>query len=147
MKNKHVPHRFSKEHEDQVEEIGDYMTSPVLSVDSEASIKEVAQIMQSKKIGSLFVKKGGEFVGVITENDLSRKVVADGLDPATTKVAEIMSEPIHTLDCKEHIEKANQLMAQNKIRHLGVTKNDEIIGILSVRDLVAYFSNSRMRTW
>jgi len=123
------------------------MTSPVLSVDSEASIKEVAQIMQSKKIGSLFVKKGGEFVGVITENDLSRKVVADGLDPATTKVAEIMSEPIHTLDCKEHIEKANQLMAQNKIRHLGVTKNDEIIGILSVRDLVAYFSNSRMRTW
>ncbi len=147
MKNKHVPHRFSKEHADQVEEIGDYMTSPVLSVDSEASIKEVAQIMESKQIGSLFVKKSGEFVGVITENDLSRKVVAEGLDPATTKVAKIMSEPILTLDCKEHIEKANQLMAQNKIRHMGVTKNDEIIGILSVKDLVAYFANPRMRTW
>jgi CBS domain-containing protein len=147
MKSKHIPHRFSKEHESQVEEIGDYMTSPVLNVDSEASVKEAAQIMQVRRIGALFVKKGDEFVGIITENDLSRKVVADSLDPATTKVSEIMAAPLHTLDCIEHIEKANQLMAQKKIRHLGVTKNDEIIGILSVRDLVAYFSNPRMRTW
>jgi signal-transduction protein with cAMP-binding, CBS, and nucleotidyltransferase domain len=147
MKSKHVPHRFSKEHEDQLEEIGDYMTSPVLNVDCEAFVKEAAEIMHSKHIGSLFVKKGDKFVGIITENDLSRKVVADNLDPATTKVAKIMSEPIHTLDCMEHVEKANQLMAQNKIRHLGVTKNDEIIGILSVKDLVAYFANPRMRTW
>ena len=84
MKSKHVPHRFSKEHEDQVEEIGDYMTSPVMSVDSEASVKEVAQIMLSKHIGSLLVKKGNEFAGIITENDLSHKVVADSLDPGIT---------------------------------------------------------------
>jgi len=147
MKSKHVPHHFSKEHEDHLEEVGDYMTAPVLCVDSEASVKEVAQVMLSKHIGSLFVKKGKEYAGIITENDLSCKVVADSLDPASTKVEKIMSAPIHTLDHKEHVEKANQLMAQNKIRHLGVTKNDEIIGILSVRDLVAYFSNSRIRTW
>ncbi len=147
MMSKHVPHRFSKEHEDHVEEIGDYMTSPVLNVDSESFVKEAAQIMQSKHIGSLFVKKGDKFIGIITENDLSRKVVADSLDPATTKVSKIMSEPIHTLDCMEHVETANQLMAQKKIRHLGVTKNDEVIGILSVRDLVAYFANPRIRTW
>jgi len=147
MKTKHVPHRFSKEHESHLEEIGDYMTSPVLEVDSESFVKEAAQIMQSKHIGSLFVKKGDKFVGIITENDLSRKIVADNLDPATTKVSEIMTSPIHTLDCMEYVEKANQLMAQNKIRHMGVTKNEEIIGILSVRDLVAYFSNPKMRTW
>ena len=147
MLSKHVPHRFSKEHEDHLEEIGDYMSSPVLNVDSESFVKEAAQIMLSKHIGSLFVKKGDEFVGIVTENDLSRKVVADNLDPATTKVSEIMAAPIRTLDCKEHVEKANQMMAQNKIRHMGVTKNDEIIGILSVRDLVAYFANPRIRTW
>jgi signal-transduction protein with cAMP-binding, CBS, and nucleotidyltransferase domain len=147
MKSKHVPHRFSKEHEDQLEGIGDYMTSPVLNVDSESFVKEAAQIMQSKHIGSLFVKNGDEFVGVVTENDLSRKVVAEGLDPATTKISKIMTAPIHTLDYTEHIEKANPFMAQNKIRHLGVTKNDEIIGIISVKDLVAYFANSKMRTW
>jgi CBS domain-containing protein len=147
MKSKHVPHRFSKEHEDHLEEIGDYMTSPVMSVDSRVSVKEVGQIMLSKHIGSLLVKKGDEFVGIITENDLSSKVVAHSLDPATTKASEIMTAPLHTLDCAEHIEKANQLMAQKKIRHLGVTKNDEIVGILSVRDLVAYFANPRIRTW
>lgn len=147
MLSKHVPHRYSKEHEEHLEEIGDYMTSPVLNVDSESFVKEAAQIMQSKHIGSLFVKEGDKFVGIITENDLSRKVVADNLDPATTKVSEIMTTPICTLDCIEHVEKANQMMAQNKIRHMGVTKNDEIIGILSVRDLVAYFANPRIRTW
>ncbi|MCH8312608.1 MAG: CBS domain-containing protein [Nitrospinae bacterium] len=147
MLSKHVPHRYSKEHEDHLEEIGDYMTSPVFNVDSESFVKEAAQIMQSKHIGSLFVKEGDKFVGIITENDLSRKVVADNLDPATTKVSEIMTAPILTLDCIEHVEKANQLMAQNKIRHMGVTKKDEIIGILSVRDLVAYFANPRIRTW
>ena len=147
MKSKHVPHRFSKEHEDHLEEIGDYMTSPVLNVDSGAFVKEAAQIMQSKHIGSLFVKKGDEFIGIITENDLSHKVVAENLDPATTKVSEIMTSPIHTLDCLEHVDQANQFMAKNKIRHLGVTKNEEIIGILSVRDLVAYFANPRIRTW
>lgn len=147
MKSKHVPHRFSKEHEDQLEVIGDYMTSPALSADSEASVKEVAQIMLAKRIGSLFIKKGDEFIGIITENDLSRKVVAESLDPANTKVEKIMTAPIRTLDYTEHVEKANQLMAQNKIRHLGVTKNDKVIGILSVRDLVAYFANPRMRTW
>ena len=147
MKSKHVPHRFSKEHEDHLEEIGDYMTSPVLNVDSGAFVQEAAQIMQSKHIGALFVKKGDKFVGVLTENDLLRKVVAESLNPATTKVSDIMSEPIHTMDCMEHIEKANQYMSQNKIRHLGVTKNDEIIGILSVKDLVAYYSNPRIRTW
>jgi len=147
MKSKHVPHRFSKEHEDQLEEIGDYMTSPVLDVGPESFVKEAAQIMQSRHIGSLFVKKGDEFVGIVTENDLSHKVVAESLDPTTTKVSDIMTAPIHTLDCMEHVEKANQLMAQKKIRHLGVTKNDEIVGILSVKDLVSYFANSRMRTW
>ena len=147
MKSKHVPHRYSKEHEDQLEEIGDYMTSPVLNVGSESFVKEAAQIMQSRHIGSLFVKKGDEFVGIVTENDLSHKVVAESLDPTTTKVSDIMTAPIHTLDCMEHVEKANQLMAQKKIRHLGVTKNDEIVGILSVKDLVSYFANSRMRTW
>lgn len=144
---KHVTHHFSKEHESQLEEIGDYMTSSVISIDAESFIKEVAQIMQTKHIGSVFVKENDKFIGIISETDLSRKIVAANLDPATTKVRKIMTEPIITMDCLENVEKANQLMALKKIRHLGVTKNGEIIGVLSVKDLVSFYANPRLRTW
>lgn len=144
---RHETHRFSKQHESQLEEIGDYMTTPVLCIDAESFVKEAAQFMQIKRVGSLFVKKNEKFMGIITENDLSRKVVAANRNPETTRVAEIMTEPIVTLDCLEHIEKANQLMAQKNIRHLGVTNNGEIIGALSVKDLVSFYANPRLRTW
>lgn len=144
---KHETHHFSKEHESHLEETGDYMTSPVFSIDAKSFVRDAAQIMLTKHIGSVFVKENNKFVGIITENDLSSKVVAEGLDPETTKVTRIMTEPIVTLDCMEHVEKSNQVMAQKKIRHLGVTKNGEIVGVLSVRDLVAFYANPRMRTW
>lgn len=144
---KHVTHHFSKEHESHLEEIGDYMTSPVFSVDAESTVQEAANVMHSKHIGSVFVKENNKFIGIITESNLSRKIVAKGLDPKTTKATEIMTEPLVTIDCMEHVEKANQLMAQKKIRHLGVTKNGEVVGVLSVKDLVSFFANPRLRTW
>ncbi|MDA0691228.1 MAG: CBS domain-containing protein [Nitrospinae bacterium] len=144
---RHETHHFSKEHESHLEEIGDYMASPVSSIDHDSTVQEAAQIMQTKHIGSVFVKENDKFVGIITENDLSRKVVAKGLDSETTKVSQIMTEPLVTLDCMEHVAKANQLMAQKKIRHLGITKNGEIIGVLSVKDLVSFYANPRLRTW
>ncbi len=144
---KHETHHFSKEHESHVEEIGDYMASPVSCIDAECSVKEAAKIMHTKNIGSVFVKENKKFVGIITENDLSRKVVAANLDSETSKVSQVMTKPLVTLDCNEPIAIANQLMAQKKIRHLGVTKNGEIVGVLSVRDLVSFYANPRMRTW
>jgi len=145
--SKHEIHHFSKEQESHLETIGDYMTSPVSGIDAESFVREAAQIMQSEHIGSVFVKENDKFIGIITENDLSRKVVAENLDTETTKVRNIMTEPLISLDCSEHVAKANQMMAQKKIRHLGVTRNREIVGVLSVRDLVSFYANPRMRTW
>jgi signal-transduction protein with cAMP-binding, CBS, and nucleotidyltransferase domain len=144
---KHKIHHFSKEQDSKLEEIGDYMASPVSSIDSDSFVKEAAQIMQTKHIGSVLVKEKDKYVGIITENDLSRKVVAANLDSETTKVSQIMTEPLVTLDCFEQVAKANQLMAKNKIRHLGVTRSGEVVGVLSVKDLVSFYANPRMRTW
>ena len=65
------------------EEIGDYMVSPVLSVSPDIPVQEAAQLMESKHIGSLLVKEGETFVGIITETDLTRKIVAQGLQDKT----------------------------------------------------------------
>jgi signal-transduction protein with cAMP-binding, CBS, and nucleotidyltransferase domain len=129
------------------EEIGDYMVSPVLSVSSDTSTQEAAQLMESKHIGSLLVKDGETFVGIITETDLTRKIVAQGLQDKNPCVREIMTAPLQTIDCHEPIVDANQLMANKRVRHLAVTENDQVVGMLSVRDLIHYYANPRMRSW
>ncbi len=130
-----------------IEEIGDYMSTSVLTIGADTLAQEAAQTMESKNIGSLLVKEGEKYVGIVTETDLTRKMLAKGLDKETTKVREIMTAPLVTIDCHEPLVEANQLMAKKKIRHLGVTENDEVVGLISVRDLVHYFSNPRMRSW
>jgi len=129
------------------EEIGDYMVSPVLSIGPEASAQEAAKLMESKHIGSLLVKEGETFLGIITETDLTRKILAQGLQDKNPKVSDIMTAPLQTIDCHEPIVDANQLMANKRIRHIAVTENDAVVGMLSVKDLIHYYANPRMRSW
>ncbi|MBT3922691.1 MAG: CBS domain-containing protein [Nitrospina sp.] len=123
-----------------MDEIGDYMISTVLSIDIESSVQEAAQYMVSQSIGSVLVKEFDEYVGIVTETDLTRKVLGKGLNPEATRITEIMTSPILSLDRYLPIEEANRFMHKNKIRHLAVTEEDKIVGILSVKDLVSYFS-------
>ncbi len=123
------------------------MVSPVLSVGPDTSTQEAAQLMESKHIGSLLVKDGKNFVGIVTETDLTRKILAKGLKDKNPSVREIMTSPLQTIDCHEAIVDANQLMANKRIRHIAVTENDEVVGMLSVKDLIHYYANPRMRSW
>ena len=117
---KHKTNHFSQE--EKIEEtIGDYITSPVQSVTGTTTILEVSQLMAEKNISSVLVKNGKEFIGIITERDLTQKVVGKGLDPKTTPVTETMSRPLITLDVEQPVTEANQFMAKHKIRHLAVT--------------------------
>ena len=70
------------------------MTSPLQSVTGTTTILEVSQLMAEKNIGSVLVKNGKEFIGIITERDLTQKVIGKGLDPKTTPVTETMSSPL-----------------------------------------------------
>ena len=123
-----------------MDEIGDYMISPILSIDLESSVQEAAQFMVAHNIGSVLVKEFEEYVGIVTETDLTRKVLGKGLNAESTPVSEIMTSPILSLDCYLPVEEANRFKHKNKIRHLAVTEEEKIVGILSVKDLVSYFS-------
>jgi len=123
-----------------MDEIGDYMSSPVLSVDSESTVQEAVHYMHANNIGSVLVKELGEYVGIITEADLTRKVLGKGLNAETTVIKSIMTAPVLSMDRYLPVEEANIMMHKRRIRHLAVTEEDKIIGMLSVRDLVSYFS-------
>ena len=123
-----------------MEDIGDYMCSTVLSMESEATVQEAVHYMQANNIGSVLIKEAGEYVGIVTETDLTHKVLGKGLDAESTVVTSIMTSPVLSMDRYLPVEEANRFMYKNKIRHLAVTEDEKIVGVLSVKDLVSFFS-------
>ena len=111
----------------------------VISPDAPAC--EAAGQMRSAKVGALLVRDGTGYLGLISEADLVRKVLAESLDPAHTLVRSIMSAPLITIDIGASAHDASDMMAQAGIRHLAVVDDGEVAGILSVRDLLRYFKN------
>ena len=126
-------------------DIGDYMTEKPVSVPVDAMIEEAAQAMQLHNIGSLLIKDGEAFVGIVTQTDFSQKVVSKGMQTETTPVSEIMTSPMFTMDRYSTIEEANAFMRKHKIGHLGVTDDDKIVGILSISNLLNYFTQRVFR--
>jgi len=117
-------------------QVADYMSPDVRSVHRAASIKEAGRLLQKWKVGSLLVDDGSRYIGIITDTDLSRKAVARGLDPNTTTVKTCMTKAVVTIEDSEALSEAETLMKKNGIRHLPVTEDGTIIGVLSVADLL-----------
>ena len=120
--------------------IDDYMISIVPSIDIDSSVQEAAMFMTANNIGSLLVKKFDEYVGIVTETELARKVLGKGLNRESIGIEEFMTSPIFSMDRYLPVEEANRFMHKNKIRHLRVTEEDKIVSILSMKDFVTYFS-------
>ena len=119
-----------------MESIESQMTTPLISIYSEATAKEAAQLMKEKRIGSLLIKGYKGYVGIVSEKDLVNKVVGEGLPPNTVPLSSIMTESILSIEKTASSSKASILMLKYKINHLAITKNDDIVGILSIKDLV-----------
>ena len=128
-----------------LDDIGDYMNAPVLSIAHDSTVQEAAQYMRVSNVGSLLIKEYDDFIGIVTETDLTRKVVGGGLNPETTPIANIMTQPVQSMDRFLPVEEANQFMHKNKIRHLAVTEDGKIVGMLSIKDLVAYYAKSSFK--
>ncbi|HMU53998.1 MAG TPA: CBS domain-containing protein [Nitrospira sp.] len=112
-----------------------------VTVERDTDAQTAARIMRDRGIGSLFVTNGKEIIGIITDTDMVRRVVAAGADTHKTTVEQIMSAPIMTIEESKTLLDANDLMAQSHLRHLGVTKEGKLVGMISVRDLVVFLTN------
>ncbi|BCA53672.1 CBS domain-containing protein [Nitrospira sp. KM1] len=112
-----------------------------VTVERDTDVQTAARIMRDKGIGSLFVTNSKEIVGIITDTDMVRRVVAAGADTHKTSVEQIMSAPIMTIEEGKTLLDANDLMAQTHMRHLGVSRDGKLVGMISVRDLVVFLTN------
>ena len=110
------------------------------TIASERTVLEAAQTMAEKRIGSLLVLKAGNIVGIVTETDLVRKVIAARLTTRSTSVGVVMNAPLIQIDINHTVRDASRLMAEKRIRHLAVSEDHKVVGLLSVRDLVKMVS-------
>jgi CBS domain-containing protein len=114
-------------------------------VAQDSTIIDSAVRMRERRIGSVLVgsvEPGGEghsIVGIVTELDIVRKVIAEGVNASQTTVAQIMAKPLLTIAPDQPLLDASHVMETNHVRHLCVAEGGSIVGLVSVRDLVIYF--------
>ena len=122
--------------------VKEYMTSPILSVDNDATLKEVADFMNSHKTSVVLVRnKNHGYIGVVTDADFTHKVAVKEYSVNTTTIESIMSAPIKAVDGSIFMADANGIMCQSGIRHLAVTENGEFIGLLSAMNFFEYYKD------
>ena len=116
--------------------VGQLIKKDLVSVQTGTTIAAAAIVMKQRTIGSVLVEQHGEFIGIVTESDIVRKVVGLNRLPERIFVEEIMSTPIIGIEDSRPIYEAADLMESHQTRHLAVTREGTIIGVVSVRDLL-----------
>jgi len=106
--------------------------------DGSQTVLEVAQAMVARNIGAVPVMRDGVLVGIFSERDLMKRVVAEGLDPRTTRLEEVMTEDPLTVSPSETVENCMVLMRRHGFRHLPVCEGKRLLGVVSLRDVLLH---------
>ncbi|MDI6859373.1 MAG: CBS domain-containing protein [Methanocellales archaeon] len=118
--------------------IREIMTRDVITADSNMRASEAAQRMTERKIGSLVVIENGKPVGIVTERDMVQKLISKDVKPSSLTLKDIISQPLITIRPDESLSSAARKMVELNIRRLPVIKNDELVGIVTDVDAIAY---------
>lgn len=113
------------------------MTSPVVTIGSQSTLRQAAAALTDADVGTLVVLRGDETVGIVSERDVAR-ALAYGADPDEVWVGDVMTENPRYLACGEPIDDAVRVMLGVGIRHLPVYEEGVLVGIVSIRDLLGH---------
>ena len=107
----------------------------IASLPPQATVLEAAQLMNDRHIGSVLVTEGNQLVGIFTERDVLRRVVADERDPATTTLVEVMTSPVACAAPHTTLDEIRTVMRDKRIRHVPVVNGGAVLGMISLGDL------------
>lgn len=119
--------------------VREYMVTVIKEVDADASVRDAAKKLCEFGIGSLLVKKDGNFIGMVSEQEITRQLVGADKDSSSTNVSEIMNSDIDYIDQSEIMTTAIAIMREKRLRYLVVRDGELVKGILSVKDLLVYY--------
>lgn len=120
--------------------VGDIMSKNVISATREASIMEVAKLMEKYNVGSIVVADKKKAEGIITERDIVRKLIGAGKESSKARAADAMSSPLKVITAEASIETAAKAMREYRIKRLPViSENNELVGLISEGDIMRVF--------
>jgi len=124
--------RFQEEYF-MTQAIRDIMTRDVLSVQPDTTLRDAAQLLKTKDIGSVPVVQGRKIAGILTDRDIAIRAVAEGRDPGSTRVSDVMSKDVVTVREDADLQEAERLMHDHQLRRLPVTNaQSELVGYLAM---------------
>ena len=124
--------------------VRDLMTSNPRTVEPDAPVAEAAKLMQQEDVGIVPVVEDGRLAATITDRDIAVRVVAEGRDPQSTKVGDVASQDLVTVDPQQDLDEALRLMAQHQVRRLPVVEEDgKLVGIVAQADVARDGSDAR----
>ena len=115
--------------------VRDAMTAAPRSIGASASVVEAARLMREQHIGSLPVTEDDRLVGMITDRDITTRVVAESAVPETTSVGDVYSRDLISVEPNSDLDEALRLMARHQVRRLPVVENDRLVGIVAQADI------------
>ena len=115
------------------------MSKQPKTVGPDVSVVSAAKKMKAARVGSLFVKKGKKLIGIVTDTDIVRRAVAMSKPLGKLTVEKIMTSPICTIEGSQPVDEAQDMMGDLGVRHLAVTQEGEIVGVVSVRDVLMFY--------
>ena len=116
--------------------VADVMSVKVLTARPSVKLDACARLMAKAKVGSLVLLDGREPVGIVTEQDLARKVLARGVNAKVTSVSKVMSKKLITISPHDDLYTAMVEMGNHNIKHLLVMQDDKLVGIVSFKDII-----------
>lgn len=123
--------------------VKDIMTKKVYTLDKDKSVKEAAKVMQTNDISSVLVQSEGAIIGIVTERDIVRKIVAEGFDPSKVMLQDIMTSPLIVVSPDASIEEASKLMVTFGVRRLPVIQEGMLVGIISAADIAGHLAKEK----
>jgi len=117
--------------------VKDAMNPKVVVANKDISVKEAARIMTKLRIGSLVIIEDEKIIGIITESDIIRKIVATGNDPSETLIEQVMTKDVVTVEAEEDLGEACQMMVDHNIKRLPVLQDGKLVGIMTTTDIIA----------
>jgi CBS domain-containing protein len=116
--------------------VRDVMTPTVQSVDLRTTVQEAATLMRDSDVGSLpVIGDEGAPVGVVTDRDIVVRGVASGKDPASTRIVEVFTSDLVSVEPEESLDEALRLMAAHRVRRLPVVENGQLVGVVAQADV------------
>lgn len=121
----------------------DIMSPEVLFLPPSGTVAEAVKIMNLRNVGSLIVSEGSSILGIFTERDLMRRVIAHGLEPKKVSLAEVMTRKVETAQASDNAILLMEKMCDNNFRHLPVLEGKKTVGMISLKHFYRFFLESR----